>query len=98
MLRTTKEQNTHLNTQFLRYAATFYKVDFPQEMTPNAPRRILLDHILANAAVEAGVELRAGFQVQELLRQGERVTGIHGPYVQGEAVTEKARLGATWPP
>lgn len=57
-----------------------------------APRRIVLDHILVKAAVEAGAELREGFQVQELLREGERVTGIRGRYVQGGPVTEKATL------
>ena len=56
------------------------------------PRRIVLDQVLVNAAVEAGAELREGFHVQELLREGERVTGIRGRQVQGEPVTEKATL------
>lgn len=56
------------------------------------PRRIVLDHILVNAAVEAWVELREGFQVQELLREGERVTGIRGRHGQGESITEQATL------
>jgi 2-polyprenyl-6-methoxyphenol hydroxylase-like FAD-dependent oxidoreductase len=57
-----------------------------------APRRIVLDHILVNAAVAAGAELREGFHVQELLMDGERVTGIRGRHVQGKSVTEKATL------
>ena len=57
-----------------------------------APRRIVLDHILVNAAVEAGVELREGFQVQGLLREGERVTGIRGRHGQGKPITEQATL------
>ena len=57
-----------------------------------APRRIVLDHLLVNAAVEAGAELREGFHVQELLREGERVTGIRGHHVQGKPVTEQATL------
>jgi flavin-dependent dehydrogenase len=57
-----------------------------------APRRVVLDHILVNAAVEAGAELREGFQVQELLMEGERVTGVRGRHVRGEPVTEKATL------
>jgi len=57
-----------------------------------APRRIVLDHILVNAAVETGAELREDFQVQELLQEGERVTGIRGRHVQGEAVSEQATL------
>jgi flavin-dependent dehydrogenase len=57
-----------------------------------APRRIVLDHILVNAAVDAGVELREGFQVQGLLREGERVTGIRGRHGQGKPITEQAML------
>jgi flavin-dependent dehydrogenase len=41
-----------------------------------APRRTVLDKILVDAAVEAGAELREHFVVQELLTDGERVTGI----------------------
>jgi flavin-dependent dehydrogenase len=43
-----------------------------------APRRKYLDYILVQAAVEAGVELREGFSVQELVWDGERVIGIRG--------------------
>jgi 2-polyprenyl-6-methoxyphenol hydroxylase-like FAD-dependent oxidoreductase len=57
-----------------------------------APRRLLLDHVLVNAAVEAGAELREGFHVQDLLREGEQVTGIRGRQAQGKPVTEKATL------
>ncbi|HEY4383106.1 MAG TPA: FAD-dependent monooxygenase, partial [Ktedonobacteraceae bacterium] len=57
-----------------------------------APRRIVLDHILVNAAVEAGVYLREGFHVQELLWEGEQVIGIRGRQLQGKTVTEKATL------
>ena len=41
-----------------------------------APRRYVLDKILVDAAVEAGVELREGVEVQEILMDGDRVTGI----------------------
>jgi len=57
-----------------------------------APRRIILDHILVNAAVEAGAKLREGFHVQELLMDGEQVTGIRGRSVQGMPFEEKATL------
>jgi len=57
-----------------------------------APRRIILDHILVNAAVEAGAKLRKGFHVQELLMDGEQVTGIRGRSVQGMPFEEKATL------
>jgi 2-polyprenyl-6-methoxyphenol hydroxylase-like FAD-dependent oxidoreductase len=41
-----------------------------------APRRYVLDKILVDAAVEAGAELREGVEVQEILMDGDRVTGI----------------------
>jgi 2-polyprenyl-6-methoxyphenol hydroxylase-like FAD-dependent oxidoreductase len=40
------------------------------------PRRTVLDKILVDAATEAGAELHENFPVQQLLRDGERVTGI----------------------
>ena len=50
----------------------------------------MLDHLLVNAAIAAGAELREGFHVQELLMEGEQVTGIRGRHIQGKPVTEKA--------
>jgi flavin-dependent dehydrogenase len=59
--------------------------------TAFAPRRIKLDPLLANAAVEAGAELRDGFSVQELLWDNGRVTGIRGRH-KGAVVSEKGRI------
>jgi flavin-dependent dehydrogenase len=57
------------------------------------PRRILLDEILARAAVAAGAELREGFVVDELLTEGGRVTGIRGHDKHGGSeVIERAPL------
>jgi flavin-dependent dehydrogenase len=56
------------------------------------PRHGILDNILAEAAVEAGAELREGFTVQELLMDGERVIGIRGQGKGGQPVTETARI------
>src|ERR1051326_4145533 len=56
------------------------------------PRRKVLDHLLVEAAASAGVEVRAGFAVEELLLEGERVTGIRGHTAGGTLVTERARL------
>jgi 2-polyprenyl-6-methoxyphenol hydroxylase-like FAD-dependent oxidoreductase len=39
-------------------------------------RRFVLDPILAEAATEAGVDVRMGATVAELLRSGDRVTGV----------------------
>jgi flavin-dependent dehydrogenase len=40
------------------------------------PRRARVDAVLADAAVAAGAELRTGFAVEDVLRDGERVTGV----------------------
>ena len=57
-----------------------------------APRRTVLDKILVDAAVAAGAELREGFLVEEILRDGDRVTGIQGRHPDGRSVKEQARL------
>lgn len=56
------------------------------------PRRTVLDKILVDAAVAAGVELREGFSVTELVVDGERVTGIRGHAAGASTVTETARI------
>jgi 2-polyprenyl-6-methoxyphenol hydroxylase-like FAD-dependent oxidoreductase len=56
------------------------------------PRRTVLDHLLVDAAVEAGAELRDGFTVDELLADDGTVTGIRGHAKAGPAVTEHARV------
>jgi len=62
----------------------------PMESPAYCPRRYLLDKILVDAAVEAGAELREGFRVEEVLMDGETVTGIAGRARDGQAVTEQA--------
>jgi flavin-dependent dehydrogenase len=52
-----------------------------------APRRYLLDQILADAAVAAGAEFRDGVAVEEIVQDGDRVTGI-----RTAAGTERARI------
>jgi flavin-dependent dehydrogenase len=59
--------------------------------TAFAPRRIVLDPLLSEAAVEAGAELREGFSVQELVWDKDRVVGIRGRQ-NGKLVTERARI------
>jgi flavin-dependent dehydrogenase len=57
------------------------------------PRRAVLDQILVEAAVEAGVELREGFTVEDFVTDGERITGIRGRGRAGGAtVTEHATV------
>jgi flavin-dependent dehydrogenase len=57
-----------------------------------APRRVVLDQILVQAAVEAGAELREGYPVDDLLWDDRRVVGIKARTTTGTAVTERARI------
>src|SRR5262245_8289941 len=56
------------------------------------PRRAILDQVLADAAIEAGVELRMGLNVEELTATGDRVTGIRGRTSSGTPMTETASI------
>ena len=57
------------------------------------PRRTALDHVLVEAAVEAGAELREGFSVEALTTEGDRVTGIKGGDRRaGTSFTERATV------
>jgi 2-polyprenyl-6-methoxyphenol hydroxylase-like FAD-dependent oxidoreductase len=57
-----------------------------------APRRTVLDPILVNAAVEAGVEVRFGCSVTGLLRDGDRPAGVIGTTLDGHAFEIRARF------
>jgi flavin-dependent dehydrogenase len=57
-----------------------------------APRRKVLDAILVEGAVKAGVELREGVSVQELSWDNGRVTGIRGREKSGATIQEAARI------
>ncbi|MCH8200226.1 MAG: NAD(P)/FAD-dependent oxidoreductase [Chloroflexi bacterium] len=57
-----------------------------------APRRTVLDPILIEGAVEAGVEFREGFSVRGVIRDsGGRVTGVTGRHA-GAEVAEEASI------
>jgi flavin-dependent dehydrogenase len=56
------------------------------------PRRTVLDKLLVDAASHAGVEVREGFTVDEVLSEGERVTGIRGHSKGGQPLAEQARV------
>jgi flavin-dependent dehydrogenase len=56
------------------------------------PRRTVLDKLLVDAAVEAGVELREQFLVQDLVWDSGRVSGLTGRSATGTTVTEQARI------
>ena len=57
-----------------------------------APRRIVLDQILIDAAVAAGVELRDGFTVKDILVEDGKVVGITGHDKSKKTITEKATI------
>jgi flavin-dependent dehydrogenase len=57
-----------------------------------APRRYVLDEMLVEAAVAAGVEMREGFLVDEILLDEGRVSGIGGRAKGGRPVTERASI------
>jgi 2-polyprenyl-6-methoxyphenol hydroxylase-like FAD-dependent oxidoreductase len=55
-------------------------------------RRTLLDKILVDAAVAAGVEFRDAFSVEALVSDDDHVTGVRGHNMGGAPVTETARM------
>ena len=57
-----------------------------------APRRIVLDQILIDAAVSAGAEFRQGCTVEGLTTDDGRVTGVHGRTEDGGPLAETARV------
>ena len=57
-----------------------------------APRRIVLDKILVDAAAGAGAEVREGFTVEEVVLEDGAVVGIRGRGEGGSSVTERARI------
>ena len=57
-----------------------------------SPRRTLLDKLLVDAAREAGAEVRERFAFDELVFDGDRVTGIRGRSNGGVGDARRARL------
>ncbi|MFC5804783.1 NAD(P)/FAD-dependent oxidoreductase [Streptomyces formicae] len=57
-----------------------------------APRRTVLDKILVDAAAESGAQVREGFTVEEILFDGEMVTGIRGHGKDGSTSVDHARI------
>jgi 2-polyprenyl-6-methoxyphenol hydroxylase-like FAD-dependent oxidoreductase len=55
-------------------------------------RRIVLDALLVEAAVAAGVELREDFTVEEIVVDDGAVTGIRGHAKGGATISESARV------
>ena len=53
-------------------------------------RRTVLDKLLVDAAAEAGVEVREGFAVEEVLVEAGRVVGVRGRSRNGSPVVDRA--------
>ncbi len=85
-------------TRLVRFDTPFAVVEgqFPQFEGVDAlysPRRTVLDAMLVEAARSAGAEVREGFTVAGLVRDGQRVTGVRGNgRGDGTEITERARL------
>lgn len=60
--------------------------------TTYAPRRFVLDPILAGGAVAAGAEFQESCAVTDLLHEGGRVAGVRYTTPGGAEATERARL------
>jgi flavin-dependent dehydrogenase len=60
--------------------------------TTYAPRRFVLDPILADGAVAAGAEFRESCTVNDLIVEDGRVTGVRYTTPEGTETTERARL------
>jgi 2-polyprenyl-6-methoxyphenol hydroxylase-like FAD-dependent oxidoreductase len=56
------------------------------------PRRQVLDTLLVEAAADAGVEVRQGFSVDDLIIDDGTVVGVRGKEAGGRLVTEHARI------
>ncbi|MFJ9041498.1 NAD(P)/FAD-dependent oxidoreductase [Streptomyces sp. NPDC102406] len=57
-----------------------------------APRRYVLDPLLAEGAAEAGVEFRQGCAVKDLVWEDDRVAGVRYTTPSGTMAVERARL------
>jgi flavin-dependent dehydrogenase len=60
--------------------------------TTYAPRRFVLDPILARGAVASGVEFRESYMVNDLVFEDSRVVGVRYTTPGGTEATERARL------
>jgi 2-polyprenyl-6-methoxyphenol hydroxylase-like FAD-dependent oxidoreductase len=64
----------------------------PDSPVAYAPRRLVLDNLLVDAAAEAGAEVREQFTVEEILLDDGRVVGISGHGKDGLTVSEHAKV------
>ena len=84
--------NTPPITSFIVYSGDDVLMEPPMDGVAYCPRRYLLDKILVDAAVAAGAELRTAFKVDEVVMDGDTVTGIVGHGRDGVQMCEAARF------
>jgi len=60
--------------------------------TAYAPRRVVLDKILVDAAAKAGAEVREGFTVEDVLVEDGAVVGIRGHGERGKTLELRSRV------
>src|SRR5690242_13459031 len=89
-------RNIVLDVDFPRYGHfTLTGFPYPDEDgfgAIYAPKRTVLDQLLVEAAAAAGVVVRQGFSVREVLTDGDRVVGVRGRGPSGIAVNEYAKI------
>ncbi|MEZ4658586.1 MAG: NAD(P)/FAD-dependent oxidoreductase [Caldilineaceae bacterium] len=84
---------TTMTTDFGDFALTGHDLAVNGVAMGIGPRRTHFDKVLVDAAVEAGVELRDGFTVEEFTTDGDRITGIRGrDQRRGALVGESATI------
>ena len=78
MLATGCPPSTSITTDFGDFALSGKGLVVDGVPVGLGPRRAALDRVLAEAAVDAGAELRDGFAVRDLVYEGDRVAGVRG--------------------
>jgi flavin-dependent dehydrogenase len=91
LLDAVKAAGTPVIESFNVYSGDTLLIQAPMDGVAYCPRRYLLDKILVDAAVAAGAEVRTGFKVDEIVMDGETVTGIAGRLRGGEQVRDTSR-------
>lgn len=82
----------HQSYQALGIRLDGFSLPVDGHRTTYAPRRFVLDPILARGAVAAGVEFRESCAVSDLVFEDDRVVGVRYTTPGGAEATERARL------
>jgi 2-polyprenyl-6-methoxyphenol hydroxylase-like FAD-dependent oxidoreductase len=86
-----------ITTATMHFGETLFQPPRLSDMMPGlpeltlCPRRVVLDQLLIDGAVESGAEFRPGFSVQSLIWDNGSVAGVRGS-VNGQTAEERARI------